>query len=164
MTSAGTRSAATSLRIRAPALPPLGAKVRLCKACDRIVGALANLGFLLSDQTVGNILRRHGFSPAPKRKQAICWKDFIRSHMEVLVGTDFFTVEVLMLKGLVTYCVLFFIHLESRRVSLAGMTPYPGQEWMEQQARNATMEEWGILRSCRYLLDDRNTKFCHFEN
>ena len=34
---------------------------------DRIVGALANLGFLLSDQTVGNILRRHGLSPAPNR-------------------------------------------------------------------------------------------------
>ena len=50
--------------------------------------------------------------------------------MEVLVGTDFFIVEVLTLKGLVTYYVLFFIHLESRRVSLAGMTPYPGQEWM----------------------------------
>jgi len=65
---------------------------------DRIVGALANLGFLLSDQTVGNILRRHGLSPAPKRKRAISWKDFIRSHMEVLVGTDFFTVEVLTLK------------------------------------------------------------------
>jgi hypothetical protein len=30
---------------------------------DRIVGAVANLGFLLSDQTVGNILRRHGLSP-----------------------------------------------------------------------------------------------------
>jgi len=56
---------------------------------DRIVGALANLGFLLSDQTVGNILRRHGLSPAPKRKQAISWKDFTRSPMEVLVGTDF---------------------------------------------------------------------------
>ena len=64
---------------------------------DRIVGALANLGFLLSDQTVGNILRRHGLSPAPKRKQAISWKDFTRSHMEVLVGTDFFTVEILTL-------------------------------------------------------------------
>ena len=36
--------------------------------------------------------------------------------MEVLVGTDFFTVEVLTLKGLVTYYVLFFMHLESRRV------------------------------------------------
>jgi putative transposase len=119
---------------------------------DRIVGALANLGYLLSDQTVG--------SPAPKRKQAISWKDSIRSHMEVLVGTDFFTVEVLTLKGLVTYYVLFFIHLESRRVSLAGMTRYPGQEWMEQQARNATMEEWGFLRGCGYLLHDRDTKFC----
>jgi putative transposase len=80
--------------------------------------------------------------------------------MEVLVGTDFFTVEVLTLKGLVTHYVLFFIHLESRRVSLAGMTPYPGQEWMEQQARNATMEEWGILSGCGYLLHDRDTKFC----
>ena len=56
---------------------------------DRIVGALKNLGHELSHQTVGNILRRHGLSPAPKRKQAISWKDFIRSHMEVLVGTDF---------------------------------------------------------------------------
>ena len=83
---------------------------------DRIVGAMANLGHRLSDQTVGNILRRHGLSPAPKRKQVICWRDFIRAHMEVLVGTDFFTVEVLTLKGLVTYYVLFFMHLESRRV------------------------------------------------
>jgi putative transposase len=127
---------------------------------DRIVGALKNLGQKVSAQTVGNILRRHGLSPAPKRKQVICWKDIIRAHMEVLVGTDFFTVEVLTLKGLVTYYVLFFIHLGSRRVSLAGMTPYPDQEWMEQQARNATMEEWGFLRDCRYLLHDRDTKFC----
>jgi len=27
---------------------------------DRIVGAMANLGYRLSDQTVGNILQRHG--------------------------------------------------------------------------------------------------------
>jgi putative transposase len=127
---------------------------------DRMVGALKNLGHQLSHQTVGNILHRHGISPAPKRKQVVCWKDFIRSHMEVLVGTDFFTVEVLTLQGLVTYYVLFFIHLESRRVSLGAMTPYPDHIWMDQQARNATMEEWGFLRDCRYLLHDRDTKFC----
>ena len=51
---------------------------------------------------------------------------------DVLVGTDFFTVEVLTLKGLVTYYVLFFIQLESRRVCLAGITPHPDQQWMEQ--------------------------------
>jgi len=127
---------------------------------DRIVGALANLGHRLSDQTVGNILRRHGLSPAPKRKQTVSWKDFIRSHRDVLIGMDFFTTEVLTLKGSLTYYVLFFIHLETRRVSLAGFTPYPDQEWMEQQARNMTMEQWGCLRGCRYLLHDRDTKFC----
>ena len=84
---------------------------------DRIVGALANLGHDVSDQTVGNVLRRNGIAPAPKRRQSTTWKNFIRSHLEVLAGIDFFTVEVLAWKGLATYYVLFFIHLESRRVS-----------------------------------------------
>src|SRR6516165_9534414 len=66
---------------------------------DRIVGALANLGHRLSDQTVGNVLRRHGLPPAPKRKQTVSWKDFIRSHRDVLVGMHFFTAEVLTLKA-----------------------------------------------------------------
>jgi putative transposase len=95
---------------------------------DRIVGALANLGHRLSDQTVRNIFRRHGISPAPNRKQTVSWKNFIRSHWDVLVGMDFFTTEVLTLKGLTTYYVLFFIHLETRQVTLAGFTPYPDQE------------------------------------
>lgn len=127
---------------------------------DRIVGALANVGHRLSDQTVGNILRRHGIPPAPQRKHTTSWKDFIRAHMDVLVGTDFFTVEVLTLKGLVTYYVLFFLQLESRRVCLAGITPHPDQEWMEQQARNVTWEEWGFLAHSQYLLHDRDGKFC----
>src|SRR5437879_2063677 len=78
---------------------------------DRIVGALANLGHTISDQTVGNILKRHGLPPAPERKTSTTWKEFIRTHMEVLVATDFFTAEVWTLGGLVTYYVLFFIHL-----------------------------------------------------
>jgi len=73
---------------------------------------------------VGNILRRHGISRAPQRKQTTRSRDFIRAHLDVLVGTDFFTVDLLTLKGLVTYYVLFFIHLETRR-RVAGLTPYP---------------------------------------
>src|SRR5215469_5873103 len=75
---------------------------------DRIVGALANLGHRVSDQTVGNFLRRHGMEPAPKRRQNTTWKEFIESHMAVLAGMDFFSVEVLTWRGLVTYYVLFF--------------------------------------------------------
>jgi hypothetical protein len=56
---------------------------------DRIVGALANLGYVVSDQTVGNVLRRHGIAPAPKRCQSTTWKQFIAAHMTVLAGMDF---------------------------------------------------------------------------
>jgi putative transposase len=129
---------------------------------DRIVGALANLGHSVSDQTVGNILRRHGIAPAPDRRRTTTWSQFIRNHMAVLAGTDFFTVEVLTWRGLVTYYVLFFLHLETRRVTIAGITDQPEQIWMQQMARNATLEGegWLRLRKVRYLLHDRDTKFC----
>ena len=127
---------------------------------DRIVGAMANLGYRLSDQTVGNILQRHGIPPAPDRKRTTTWSDFIRAHMSVLAGTDFFSVEVLTLRGLVTYYVLFFIRLESRHVEVAGITQHPNEAWMKQIARNVTMDEWGFLDNCSYLIHDRDTKYC----
>lgn len=61
---------------------------------DRIAGALANLGYEISDQTVGNILKRRGLPPAPEREKTTTWKEFIRSHMAVLWATDFFSTEV----------------------------------------------------------------------
>src|ERR1700726_4792452 len=126
---------------------------------DRIVGALANLGHEASDQTVGNVLRRHGIPTAPERKRTTTWAAFIRTHVAVLAGTDFFTVEVFTLQGLVTYYVLFFIHLESRKVDIAGITVHPNDQWMQQMARTVTMEGCGALRDCRYLLHDRDTKY-----
>jgi putative transposase len=126
---------------------------------DRIAGALANLGYEISDQTVGNVLRRHALPPAPERKRTTTWPAFIQTHLALLAGTDFFTVEVLTLRGLATYYVLFFIHLESRRVDVAGTTIHPDEPWMKQIARNVTMEGYGILRDCRHLLHDRDTKY-----
>jgi hypothetical protein len=66
--------------------------------------------------------------------------------MAVLAGIDFLTVEVLTWRGLVTYYLLFVLQLESRRVTLAGMTKHPTEEWMTQIARNAVDESWGYLR------------------
>ena len=127
---------------------------------DRIVGALANLGYTISDQTVGNILKRHGLLPAPERKLTTTWKEFIRPHMDILVATDFFTAEVWTLGGLVTYYVLFFLHLGSRKIHVAGITPHPHAAWMVQVACNVTMEGWGCLSPGQYLIHDRDTKFC----
>src|SRR5712692_1291597 len=63
---------------KAPGRPTIGQElealvVRMARenrswGYDRIAGARANLGHTISDQTVGNILKRHGLPPAPERK------------------------------------------------------------------------------------------------
>src|SRR5262249_34970677 len=63
-------------------------------------------------------------------------------------------------RGLATYYVLFFLNLKSRRVSLAGVTRHPTEAWMQQMARNAMDENSGTLRQHRYVLHDRDAKFC----
>jgi len=67
---------------------------------------------------------------------------------------------VLTWRGLVTWYVLFFLHLDSRKVTIGGITEHPDAEWMQQMARNATLGPWGHLNGCRYVLHDRDTKFC----
>ena len=126
---------------------------------DRIAGALRNLGYSVSDQTIGNVLRRHDIPPAPVRKTKTTWAEFIRSHRAVLAATDFLSVEVLTLGGLVTYYILFFIHIETRKVVIAGITQHPNERWMKQMARNVTMDEWGFLKNSRYLIHYRDTKY-----
>jgi putative transposase len=153
-----------------PGRPPIAHKiteliVRLARensgwGYDRIAGALEVLGHHVSDQTVGNILRRFGIAPAPKRRQQMSWADFIRSHMAVLAGIGFFTVEVLTWRGLATYYVLFFLHLETRRVTLAAITRHPTEDWMVQMARRAVDPIDGALLPIRFVLHDRDTKFC----
>src|SRR5690242_16762515 len=73
-----------------PGRPPIGRKiteliVRMARenrgwGYDRIAGGVAILGHRVSDQSVGNILRRFGVAPAPKRRLQMSWTDFIRSH------------------------------------------------------------------------------------
>src|SRR3981189_3274207 len=113
---------------------------------DRIAGALANLGYKVCDQTVGNVLQRHALPPAPERKRSTTWSAFIRIHLALLAGTDFFTAEALTRRGLGASSVRFFLHRESRRVEVAGVTVQPDEPWMQQIARNATMEGCGALR------------------
>jgi len=96
---------------------------------DRIVGALLNLGYRISDQTVGNILQRHGIPPAPERKKTTTWREFIRIHMDVLIATNFFTLQVWSWFGLVC-CFLFFILLGCRQGHAAGLALPSKARWM----------------------------------
>jgi putative transposase len=126
----------------------------------RLRDALKENGFSVCRNTVKNILKKHGITPAPQRNQGMSWAEFTQTHWEALVGTDFFTWEVLTPFGLVTYYVLFFIRQKTREVHIAGITANPDGCWMKQIARNLTMDESGWLKKGQIVLHDRGSQFC----
>jgi transposase InsO family protein len=125
----------------------------------RIQGALANLCHEVSRGTIANVLKAAGMEPAPTRRQGMTWKEFLRTHWDVLAATEFFTVELWTAKGLIRYHVLFVIRLATREVEIAGLVAEPNATWMLQVGRNL-IDPWaGFLRSSRYLIHDRATVF-----
>jgi putative transposase len=123
--------------------------------CIRICGELRKLGIRAGATTIRTLLRRHGLGPAPRRTGPT-WAQFLRAQAEGIVACDFFTVETIRLK---TLHVLFFIHLSSRRVIVAGVTAHPDSTWVTQQARNAVMDLADRGVSIRFLLRDHDAKF-----
>ncbi len=47
-----------------------------------IAGIMANLGHVISDQTVGNVRRRNGLPPAPERKRTTPWSVYLAALAE----------------------------------------------------------------------------------
>ena len=127
---------------------------------DRIQGTLANLGHVISDQSVGNILQKHGIEPTQTRKRQTTWTTFIKAHWDVLSSIDFTTVEIWTKGGLVTIYLLFVMDLKIRRVCFAGCTSNPEEAWMKQIGRNLTDAEEGFLIGMSYVLMDRDGIFC----
>jgi putative transposase len=145
--------------------PKIGAElesliVRLAHENDwgngKIAGELLKLGYKVSDQTIANILKRHGIPPLPKRRPSLSWHHLMAHYKDQILACDFFTVETLFLQ---TVYVLFFIELGSRRVHLAGCTTRPRGTWVAQQARQMV---WQIAEDdtrIRFLLRDNDSKF-----
>lgn len=105
------------------------------------------------------ILKDAGIEPSPDRKNGLSWEEFLRRHWDVIAATDFFTVEVWTLGGLVRYHVLFVIKLATRKVEIAGIVPEPNGIWMKQIARNLTDCADGFLIGYEHLIHDRGTQF-----
>jgi transposase InsO family protein len=122
----------------------------------RIRGALQNLGHEIGRNTIRRILQEAGIDPAPVRGKRMSWATFIKAHLGVIAGMDFFSVEVLTLQGLVRYHVPFVIDIASRTVEIAGIGRDPGGPWMAQMARNLVDADDGFLRGKRYVLIDRD--------
>jgi putative transposase len=134
--------------------------VRLARENDwgfeRIEGELLKLGYTLSHETVGAILRRHGIPPAPHREPSPSWRHLMTHYKEQLLACDFFTVETLFLQ---TIYVLVFIEIGRRHIHFAGCTTHPNGAWVEQQARQIMWELSEHDQRIRFLIRDNDKKF-----
>jgi putative transposase len=151
---------------RQPGRPPLAREVeqlivRLARenprwGYQRIKGELRGLGIQVSATTIRVTLHRHGLDPAPRRTTTT-WRAFLRQQAAGIIACDFFTVDTVWLRRLY---VLFFIEHDTRVVHLAGVTANPDGAWVTQQARNLMIVLGEQGRRVRFLLRDRDTKFC----
>ena len=124
--------------------------------CVRIDGELRKLGLRVSATTIRTLLRTARLGPAPQRTGPT-WSEFLRAQASGVIACDFFSVETAWLR---TLYVLAFIELGSRRIHLSPATAHPDSAWVTGQARNLAMALDGHSPAIRFLIRDRDAKFC----
>lgn len=124
----------------------------------RIHGQLKSLGFGASEPTIWRLMRRLGLDPNPPQTHR--WSDFLERHKAAMVSTDFFSIEAMTPTGLKTFYALFFIQHDTRKICLGGVTEHPSEAWVSQVARNLTMEGQSFFNGRKFLVMDRDTKYC----
>jgi putative transposase len=112
----------------------------------------------LADETVELVCRLARENPRWGYLRIVgpTWSEFLHTQAELVLATDFFTVDSVLL---LRYYVLFVVEVKSRVVHLLGVTANPDGPWVAQVARNfvADLEESG--QRFEFLLRDRDTKF-----
>ena len=112
------------------------------------------LGAEISTTSIRRIVAEKRRPPAKRET----WRQFMRSQASSIIACDLFTVESVRLK---TLHVLFFIDLHTRKVLIGGVTDGAANAaWCAQIARNLTEVREGRDEPIRYLVHDRDKRFC----
>jgi hypothetical protein len=123
---------------------------------QRIQGELQRLGVRVSATAIRTTLRRHRLDPAPRRTGVMTWRAFLRRQAAGIVACDFFTRTRSGCGGWRCCSSSNW----TRDVHLAGVTAHPDSAWITQQARNLLLVLGERGRPVRFLLRDRDAKFC----
>ncbi len=113
------------------------------------------MGYTISHETVGAILRRRGIPPGSERETSPSWRHLMTPYKQQLLACDFFTVETLFLQ---TLYVLRFLEIGNRHVHFAGCTAHANGAWVAQQARQLVGELEGREPNIRFLIRDHDRK------
>lgn len=108
---------------------------------------------------VYDILYDIGFWDGQKNVRGLPWKDFLARFERVTWAGDFFSVQVWTEYGLITYYILFFIHLETQRVFIGGISPHATSEWLISMIKAWTDSESPFGPDARFLIRDRDRRY-----
>jgi putative transposase len=120
---------------------------------QRIQGERLKLGRRVSVSTIGRVLTALRIRPAPQRRTATAWRQFLHSPAAAMLATDFFPVD-----GAVTlrrrYC-LFVMEAGSRYGQILGVTAHRDGPWTTPQIRNLLRDPGDRAADFRFLVRDR---------
>ncbi len=125
----------------------------------KIVGALKHIGIRRSKATISRIMKDNGFDPLPNgghHKVNKTWTEFIKTHLNLMTSADFFTTEVLTIKGLVRYMVFFVIDCATKKVKIIHISNSFCGEVMERLAIQMTDYFSGILKGKKFFFCDKD--------
>lgn len=108
---------------------------------------------------VYDILYDIGFWDGQKNIRGLPWKDFLARFEKVTWSGDFFSVQVWTEYGLITYHVLFFIHLETQRVFIGGVSSHATAEWLVNMIKAWTDAGSPFGPDARFLIRDRDRRY-----
>lgn len=125
----------------------------------RIIGELRKLGIKgISRQTVRNILKAEGITPAPDRTSDK-WANFLERHQNTLWAVDFFSVKSITARGIQELYVLVFLCMHSREVIVTSSTKHPNSAWVKKQTEMFVEKTANRSEKPSIVMHDRDRKF-----
>lgn len=108
---------------------------------------------------VYDILYHIGFWDGKKNVRGLPWKDFLARFEDITWAGDFFSVPVWTEYGLITYYILFFIHLGTQRVFIGGISSHATSEWLVCRIKAWTDAGSPFGPDARFLIRDRDRRY-----
>ena len=97
--------------------------------------------------------------PAKEKNKGIPWKEFKKRFAGVTWAGDFFSVYVWSRYGVLKYQIMFFVHLATGEVFIAGASNKADSEWVLSMIKSWTDAESPFGREAKFLIRDCDKRY-----